>query len=105
LVLIGDLRSFRQRYADVEIFGQYGGKLSDKGETISLYHPHGELWLQVTYDDNYGWPLSANGAGDSLELIDPMGDLSGPHNWRASATLYGTPGADEPSGNGQAGGD
>ncbi|MCC6453344.1 MAG: lamin tail domain-containing protein [Caldilineaceae bacterium] len=98
LVLIRDFRAFRERYPDAEIAGQYGGKLSDKGETISLYHPQGELWLEVTYDDNYGWPLSANGAGDSLVLMDPLGDLSSPHNWRASQTLYGTPGADEPGG-------
>jgi hypothetical protein len=98
LVLIRDFRAFRERYPDIEIAGQYGGKLSDKGETISLYRPQGELWLEVPYDDNYGWPLSANGAGDSLVLIDPLGDLSSPHNWRASKTLYGTPGDHEPEG-------
>jgi hypothetical protein len=95
LVLIRNLRNFRLRYPTVEVFGQYQGKLSDKGESITLYHPDGERWLQMSYDDNYGWPLSANGAGDSLEVIDPWGDLNSPHNWRASATLYGTPGADE----------
>jgi hypothetical protein len=96
LVLMRDLKEFRRRYPETEIYGQYGGKLSDKGETLSLYHAHGELWLQVTYDDNYGWPLSADGAGDSLVLIDPNGDMNNAHNWRASTTLYGTPGADEP---------
>jgi hypothetical protein len=94
-VLIRRLRNFRERYPNTEIYGQYAGKLSDKGETLSLYHPNGELWLQVTYDDNYGWPLSAKGAGDSLVLIDPMGDMSSPHNWRASETLYGSPGAED----------
>jgi hypothetical protein len=94
-VLIRDLRNFRRRYPEVEIYGQYGGKLSDKGETLSLYHANGELWLQLSYDDNYGWPLSANGAGDSLVLVNPTGDMSSPHNWRASETLYGTPGVDE----------
>jgi hypothetical protein len=94
LVLIRNLNSFRERYPEAEIYGIYRGKLSDKGETVSLYRANGELWLQVTYDDNYGWPLSANGAGDSLVLIDPIGDLSSPHQWRASSTLYGTPGAD-----------
>jgi hypothetical protein len=49
----------------------------------------------VTYDDNYGWPLSANGAGDSLILVDPMGDLDSRYNWRASTILYGSPGTDE----------
>jgi hypothetical protein len=97
LVLIRNLRNFRQRYPEVPVYGQYAGKLSDKGETISLYRPNGELWLQVTYDDNYGWPLSADGAGDSLVLVDAMGDMSNPHTWRASRTLYGTPGAGTPN--------
>ncbi len=96
LVLIRDLKKFRERYAEAPIYGLYRGKLSDKGETVSLYHANGELWLQVTYDDNYGWPLSADGAGDSLQVVDPQGNMSAPHNWRASATLYGTPGTDEP---------
>ena len=95
VVLIRSLRNFRERYPEAEVYGQYGGKLSDKGETIALYRPNGELWLQVTYDDNYGWPLSADGAGDSLVLIDPAGDMDSAHNWRASKTLYGTPGTEE----------
>jgi hypothetical protein len=97
VVLIKSLRNFRQRYPNVEIAGQYLGKLSDKGETLILYHPNGEVWFEVTYHNNNGWPLSAKGAGDSIELIDPNGDVNSPHNWRASPTLYGTPGTDEPS--------
>ena len=94
-VLIRSLRNFRDRYPEAPIYGQYRGQLSDKGETVTLYHPDGEVWVQVTYDDNYGWPLSADGAGDALIVVDPDGDMNSPHNWRASVTLYGTPGADE----------
>jgi hypothetical protein len=94
-VLIRSLRDFRERYPEAPIFGQYEGKLSDKGETLTLYRANGEVWLQVTYDDNYGWPLSADGAGDSLVLVDALGEMNSRHNWRASTTLYGTPGADE----------
>ena len=98
LLLIRELKKFRRRYGDeIEIHGQYAGKLSDKGETITLYTPRGEVWLQATYNDARGWPLSADGAGDALEVIDPLGDLSDSYNWRASATLYGTPGADAAS--------
>jgi hypothetical protein len=95
IVLIRSLRNFRERYPEVPIYGQYGGKLSDKGETLTLYRPNGEVWLQVTYDDNYGWPLSADGAGDSLVLVDPWGEMNNAHNWRASKTLHGRPGEDE----------
>lgn len=94
-VLIRSFGEFRERYPEAEIYGLYRGKLSDKGETVTLYHPDGEVWTQVTYDDNYGWPLSADGAGDALVLIDPNGDMDSPHNWRASDTLYGTPGRGE----------
>jgi hypothetical protein len=95
LVLVRNLRMFRQRYPEAPVYGQYAGKLSDKGETITLRRANAELWLQLAYDDNYGWPLSADGAGDSLVLNDPLGDMDSAHNWRASTTLYGTPGADE----------
>jgi hypothetical protein len=95
IVLIRRFSSFRNRYPDAPIYGQYKGELSDKGETLTLYRRNGEVWLQVTYDDNYGWPLSADGAGDSLVLIDPWGNIDSRDNWRASSVLHGTPGADE----------
>jgi hypothetical protein len=94
-VLVRSFRTFRQRYPEAPVYAQFDGKLSDKGETITLYRPNGDVWLQVTYDDNYGWPLSADGAGDALVLVDPSGDMDSPHNWRASTTLYGTPGVGE----------
>ena len=93
--LIRSFGEFRERYPEAEIYGLYQGQLSDKGETVTLYHPNGEVWTQVTYGDNDGWPLSADGAGDALVLIDPDGDMNSPHNWRASTTLYGTPSGDE----------
>jgi hypothetical protein len=96
LVLVGDLKKFRRRYADAPVFGIYAGKLSDKGETLTLYHPDRTVWLQVQYDDARGWPLSADGAGDALVIRDPAEAGDDPHNWRASEVLYGTPGLAEP---------
>ena len=95
VVLVRDLKKFRRRYGDVPIQGIYDGKLSDKGETLTLKTRTGAVWLQVTYGNGRDWPLSADGAGDSLVRIDPTNDPDDPYSWRASATLYGTPGADE----------
>jgi hypothetical protein len=96
VVLLRDLSHFRRRYPDVEIYGVYGGKLSDKGETLTLYAADGSILTEVSYDDERGWPLSADGAGDSLVLVEGCADPSARECWRASTTLYGTPGADEP---------
>ena len=99
VVLVRDLKKFRRRYGDVPVQGVYGGKLSDKGETVTLYTRTGAIWLQMTYNNGRDWPLSADGAGDSLErvgsLLGAANDPDAPYSWRASATLYGTPGAGE----------
>jgi hypothetical protein len=98
LVLVRDLKKFRQRYGDeVEVHGIYGGKLSDEGETLVLRAAGGTVLAQVTYDDDRGWPLSADGAGDSLVRRASVYDGDAVRgDWRASATLYGAPGMDEP---------
>jgi hypothetical protein len=95
VVLLRDLSRFRRRYPEVEIHGVYRGKLSDKGETLTLYAAGGEILVQVAYDDDRGWPLSADGAGDALVLVAGCADPTVRACWRASATLYGTPGGDE----------
>ena len=94
-VLIRDLKKFRRRYPEVEIAGIYEGKLSDRGETVVLRAADGTVLASVTYDDENGWPLSADGTGDSLVLAQYDGSANDPQNWRASVDLYGSPGQDE----------
>ncbi len=94
-VLIRDLKSFRRRYPEVEVFGVYGGKLSNGGEEITLYAADGSVLFSVTYDDRNGWPLSADGAGDSIVLLLDAEDPTRPESWRASARIYGSPGEDD----------
>jgi hypothetical protein len=96
VVLVRELKKFRRRYGEVPVQGVYSGKLSDKGETLTLYTRQGEVWLSVRYDDERGWPLSADGAGDSLVRVNLTGDPDAPHTWRASTALYGAPGVAEP---------
>jgi len=94
-LLVRDLKSFRKRYAEVEVLGVYDGKLSDGGEEITLYAADGSVLFSVTYDDRNGWPLSADGAGDSIVLLLDAEDPRLPESWRASARMYGSPGEDD----------
>ena len=61
--------------------------------TITLLGPLGETLQDFEYDNVAPWPATPDGNGPSLEIIDPLGDPSAPGNWRASATVGGSPGA------------
>jgi hypothetical protein len=91
-VLVSNPASFAERYPDVEIRGAYEGHLSNKGEKIILSNAEGQVLVEVEYDDDNGWPLSADGRGDSLILIDETGTPNDPKSWRASPNLNGSPG-------------
>jgi len=86
-----DPAAFAARYPGVSVFGWFGAKLDNGGERIALRRPTGEILFSLDYDDDNGWPTEADGAGFSLEIIDPAGDPDAPANWRAT-TYLGTPG-------------
>lgn len=95
-VLVSNPKTFAERYPDVAISGVYEGHLSNKGEKILVRDAFGEVIIEIGYNDEFGWPVSADGRGDSLNLVDEAGDPNNPRNWRASTHLYGSPGATEP---------
>jgi hypothetical protein len=94
-VLVSNPEMFAARYPNVAVSGVYEGHLSNKGEKILLKDASGQVVIEVEYNDEYGWPVSADGRGDSLTLIDATGNPSDPKNWRASINLNGSPGATE----------
>lgn len=96
VVLVYNPVAFAKRYPNVEIGGVYTGQLSNKGEKIVLKDVADNVIFSIEYDDENGWPISPDGRGDSLILIEPNQDPNKPHNWRASTNLYGSPGADDP---------
>jgi hypothetical protein len=110
LVLVRNARAFTERYPGVAIGGIYEGQLANQGESLVLrsagpeVHPldrsvrkdqQGQPVILMSYDDENGWPLSADGRGDSLILVDPEADLSHPKNYRASTDPGGSPGAED----------
>ena len=94
-MLVHNAPAFAERYPEVTISGIYQGRLSNKGETLTLKDATGQLLLSLTYDDENGWPISPDGQGDSLVLVDPQGDPNAPKSWRASNQQGGSPGKDE----------
>jgi hypothetical protein len=95
IVLVQNPIAFAERYPNVLIGGIYQAKLSNKGEEIILKDKQGNVLISVPYDDEHGWPVSPDGRGDSLVFINLDGDPQDPENWRASARLHGSPGADD----------
>jgi hypothetical protein len=83
---------WRTKYPGITPAAYYAGSLSNGGETISLLNAAGTVICSVTYKDKAPWPVTPDGGGYSLEVIDPLGDLNDPANWKASTALDGTPG-------------
>ena len=104
-LVVSNEMGFLSRYgtdlAD-RIAGEYEGRLSNGGETVVLEEYWNGTIAEFEYSDGRGWPLAADGAGHSLVplgsalLDEPAGSLNYGGNWRASACVGGSPGADDP---------
>ena len=96
LVLASDSAGFRERYG-FGPFGQYSGRLSNRGERLALEHAFGDVIWEMEYMDRAPWPEEADGDGYSLVLVRP--DQQRPPNlpssWRASSSVGGSPGASD----------
>ena len=94
LVVARDDPAFRAEYGSGKfVAAQYGGALDNGGETVRLRDREGNTVARVDYTDDPPWPVSADGDGPSLELIDLTGDNGWVANWAPSAAPGGTPGA------------
>ena len=99
IVLVSNPDAFTNRYPAVHVDGVYAGKLSNSGETLRLVHVTGTPIFSVNYGTQAPWPSSPDGAGFSLVPVNPNlnPDPANPLNWRASAVIGGSPGADDAS--------
>ena len=99
------LDAFRTHYGvplSVPIYGPSGGRLGNYTDKVNLRRPDEPslgiaprvLRDSVTYSDFGDWPEEADGAGSSLERIDPTLALSDAERWAPSLVVGGTPGAE-----------
>ncbi|MFK7983444.1 MAG: CotH kinase family protein [Saprospiraceae bacterium] len=92
LVLTKDSDKFATEFPEVTNFiGNFDFGLSSKGEFIRLFDANSNLVDSVFYLPENPWPAAADGAGPSLELINPDSDNTLPENW-IIFTANGTPG-------------
>ena len=83
----------------VQIFGPYGGKLSNAGDDVELKRgitlPEGQpasvLVDKVDYQDSSPWPAGADGFGLSLQRLDIRSYGNEPTNWIAAAPAAAGP--------------
>jgi hypothetical protein len=84
LLLAANREEFAGAYGATNIvFDTFDGTLQPAGETLSLVVPgtnaaNGLTVAKVRYASAAPWPAGPNGAGSSLQLLDPRQD-----NWRA----------------------
>ncbi len=98
IVVVGNQNVFTARYGtNVNIAGQYSGRLNNAGERITLEDAIGRTILDFSYKD--GWRSLTDGEGFTLTIIDPANsDLSSwdqKDSWRSSAYAGGSPGFDD----------
>ena len=98
LVLVSNATAFTQHYPEVDIWGQYGERLANDGERISISDLGHNIIHSVNYNDAGGWPERADGLGFTLVRVDEdsSADPSDPKEWRSSTTLQGSPGLADP---------
>jgi hypothetical protein len=92
LVLAMDSAAFFTQFGKVP-FGQFSGSLSSDGELIELRNATNLVIDQVEYRPEFPWPVSAGGAGSSMELINPALDNNLGGSWRASMPTVNFPAA------------
>ncbi|MBN2592508.1 MAG: CotH kinase family protein, partial [Sedimentisphaerales bacterium] len=98
IVVVQDRNAFEDRYgSNINIAGQYSGRLDNTGERITLADAIGRAILDFNYENS--WYSLTDGEGFSLTIIDPAHfDLSVwdiEEAWRASTYLGGSPGQDD----------
>ncbi|MFC2137408.1 lamin tail domain-containing protein [Bacteroidota bacterium] len=93
LVLTSNAVEFYELY-ETAAYDEYNGKLDNAGERITLVSPQGDTILTLRYNDRLPWPLTADGQGFSIVPVNEnaISDYYLSENWRASGSLFGSPG-------------
>jgi hypothetical protein len=98
VILAQDENALKARYGtEINIAGQYTGRLDNAGERITLADAIGRTILDFRYED--GWHPITDGEDFSLTIIDPNNydpnSWDDKDSWRPSAYAGGSPGEDD----------
>jgi hypothetical protein len=77
--------------------GNFQGNLSNAGEFVLINDRMAGKILAFTFSDDYPWPVSADGDGNSLSANTPLptGDTNEYGYWTSSIRIGGSPFADD----------
>ena len=91
-VIVKNSAAFASRYgSDISPAGEFTGKLSNGGETLTLLDSNDDVIQQFRYNDASDWPQEPDGDGATLNVIDTDGDYDASVNWQTSYRVGGTP--------------
>ncbi len=91
VVVAANPAALRAASGATNVFGPFAKRLANDGETLRLRNHNNRLLDELTFGDDWPWPLAADGSGASLAKIDKYRASSPGANWRASAQIGGTP--------------
>ena len=85
--------------AGVRIFGPWDAlaSLDNGGERVTLTDKNGVVIATVNYGDEGHWPVTPDGTGHSLVLVDENRAIDDWRVWRASTNNGGSPGLADPA--------
>ncbi|MBI3878126.1 MAG: lamin tail domain-containing protein [Verrucomicrobia bacterium] len=84
LVVAANASLLRAIHGNINVLGDFKGKLANDGELLRLEDDKGNLVNEVDYRAGGDWPVLAHGGGSSMELINPFMDNSLASAWRDS---------------------
>ena len=84
LVVSSNAAQLSASYPDINIVGNFSGRLNNRDDLIQLIDVNKNPADEVHYFQDGYWPQYADGGGSSLELRNPDADNSKPGAWEAS---------------------
>lgn len=84
LVVAADAGLLRSIHGNINVLGNFSGKLNNDGDLLRLLDARGNLVNEVDYRPGGDWPVLAHGGGSSMELINPWMDNRLASAWRDS---------------------
>ena len=84
LVIAADAGLLRSVHGNINVLGNFAGKLNNEGDLLRLLDAKGNLVNEVDYRPGGDWPVLAHGGGSSMELLHPFMDNRLSSAWRDS---------------------